>query len=161
MGNHRTPQARRPPDRGQVGHPTKLCRPEIALHEGQRRPKREKRKRSIARVYVQVPYHGTEFDDAQTRGAQADPAFQPDELEAYRTLSDHPVVSTFTPKFLGSKVSVQELSGFVPGGFLILVVWERVTGIPLGDTTGQATGYWNQPKRERQKIREAFKKTFQ
>lgn len=115
---------------------------------------------AFARVYVQVPYLGAEFDDAQTRAAQADPAFQPDELEAYRTLSDHPVVSTFTPKFLGSKVSVQEVSGFVPGGFLILVVWERVAGIPLGDTTGQATGYWKQPKRERQKIREAFKQTF-
>jgi hypothetical protein len=115
---------------------------------------------TFARVYVQVPYLGMQFDEAQTRAAQADLAFQPYELEAYRTLSDYPVVSTFTPKFLGSKGSVQELSGFVPGGFLILVVWERVPGIPLGDTTGQGTKYWKQPKRERQRIREAFKKTF-
>ncbi|KAJ5554740.1 hypothetical protein N7535_007186 [Penicillium sp. DV-2018c] len=113
-----------------------------------------------ARVYVQVPYFGTEFDDAQTRAAQADSAFQPAELEAYRILSDDPVVSKFTPKFLGSKVSVQEPSGFVPGGFLILVVWEKVPGIPLGDKSGKATGYWDQPTRERKKIREAFKKTF-
>jgi hypothetical protein len=70
------------------------------------------------------------------------------------------VVSKFAPKLLGFEVSVQELSGFVPGGFLILVVWERVPGIPLGDITGQATGNWDQPKRERQKIREMFKKAF-
>jgi hypothetical protein len=115
---------------------------------------------AFARVYLQVPYSGTEFNDAQTRAAQADSAFQPNELGAYRTLSDDPVVSKFTPKFLGSKVSVQDLSAFVPGGFLILVVWERVPGIPLGDITGEATGYWDQPKRERQKIREMFKKTY-
>ena len=115
---------------------------------------------AFARVYVQVPYIGTEFDDPDSRALQADPTFQPDELDAYRKLSEHPVVSTFTPKLLGSKNSVQKPSGFVPGGFLILVVWERVPGLPLGDGTGKATGFWDLHLRERRKIRETFEKTF-
>lgn len=115
---------------------------------------------AFARVYLQVPYVGTEFDDPNSRALQADPTFQPDELDAYRTLSEHPVVSTFTPKFLGSKKSVQEPSGFVPGGFLILVIWERVPGLPLGDRTGKATAFWDLHQRERRKIQEAFERTF-
>jgi hypothetical protein len=112
------------------------------------------------RVYLQIPHAGTEFDDPNTRAAQAVPIFQPNELSAYRTLGGHPTTSKFTPKLLGSKVSVQEHLGIFPGGFLTFIVWERVPGLPLGDRTGNATGYWNLPPHERAKIRELFEITF-
>ncbi|KAJ6147577.1 hypothetical protein N7497_009559 [Penicillium chrysogenum] len=85
--------------------------------------------RAFMRVYLQIPHVGSEFEDSETRAAQADHTFQPEELEAYTTISNHPTVSKFTPKLLGYKVSRQGPSGFVPGGFLIIVVWEYVGGI--------------------------------
>ncbi|KAJ5841134.1 hypothetical protein N7534_010964 [Penicillium rubens] len=116
--------------------------------------------RAFMRVYLQIPHIGSEFEDSETRAAQADHTFQPEELEAYTTLSNHPTVSKFTPKLLGYKVSRQGPSGFVPGGFLIIVVWEYVEGFPLGDLTGDATGYWSLSGRERAKVREHFERTF-
>ncbi|CAG7935630.1 unnamed protein product [Penicillium nalgiovense] len=115
---------------------------------------------AMLRVYLQIPHTGSEFEDSDTRAAQADDTFQPEELEAYAILSDHATVSKFTPKLLGSKVSKQGPSGFVPGGFLIVVVWERVQGLPIGDLTGMATGYWALPRNERAKIREHSESTF-
>ena len=53
-------------------------------------------------------------------------------------------------------MSKQGPSGFVPGGFLIVIVWERVQGLPLGVLTGNATGYWALPRHERAKIRKHF-----
>jgi hypothetical protein len=57
-------------------------------------------------------------------------------------------------------VSKQGPSGFVPGGFLIVVVWEKVQGLPIGDLTGMATGYWALSWHERAKIRVHFERTF-
>lgn len=115
---------------------------------------------AFMRVYLQIPHIGSEWEDSETRAAQADHNFQPEELEAYTILSDHPTVSKFTPKLLGYKVSRQGPSGFVPGGFLIVVVWEYVEGLPLGDLTGDATGYWSLSGSERAEVRRHVEKTF-
>ncbi|KAJ5456949.1 hypothetical protein N7530_012223 [Penicillium desertorum] len=115
---------------------------------------------AFLRVYLQIPHIGSEFEDSDTRAAQADTTFQPEELEAYTILSNDPTASKFTPKLLGSKVSKQGPSGFVPGGLLIVVVWEKVQGLPIGDLTGMATGYWALSWHERAKIRVHFERTF-
>ncbi|KAJ5978334.1 hypothetical protein N7501_001676 [Penicillium viridicatum] len=123
-------------------------------------PSERKTSQAFMRVYLQIPHVGSKFEDSETRAAQADRTFQPEELEAYTILSNHPTVSKFTPKLLGSKVSRQGPSGFVPGGFLIIVVWEHVEGLPLGDLTGNATGYWSLSGRERAEVRRHFERTF-
>ncbi|KAJ5508231.1 hypothetical protein N7527_010374 [Penicillium freii] len=112
-------------------------------------PSERKTSQAFMRVYLQIPHVGSEFEDPETRAAQADRTFQPEELEAYTILSNHPTVSKFTPQLLGSKMSRQGPSDFVPGGFLIIVVWEHVEGLPLGDLTGNATGYWSLSECER------------
>jgi hypothetical protein len=124
------------------------------------KPSERRGSEAFMRIYLQIPHVWTEQEHPNTRAAQADPTFQPDELDTYSTLSKHRTVSKFTPKLLGSKMSVQEPSGFVPGGFLTVLVWEKVAGLPLGDRTGKATGYWNLPPRERAKIRQHFETTF-
>jgi hypothetical protein len=49
----------------------------------------------------------------------------------------------------------------VPGGFLIYYVWEKVSGIRLGDYTGKARWFWDiQSKKERELIREKFEESF-
>ncbi|KAJ5450542.1 uncharacterized protein N7458_006991 [Penicillium daleae] len=83
-----------------------------------------------------ILHAGTEFDDPNTRAAQAVPIFQPNDLSAYRTLGGHPTTSKFTPKLLGSKVSVQEPLGIIPGGFLTFIgfLWamEPETQLDIG-----------------------------
>jgi len=112
------------------------------------------------RVYMQIPYVHTETEDSASRAAQANLMFRPAELEAYSDLSRDPKVSRFTPKLLGKKLSVQNSSGFVPGGFIVLVVWEKVPGLTLRDKMGNTAAFWSLPRRSRSKIRSAFEKTF-
>jgi hypothetical protein len=52
------------------------------------------------------------LDIVLLEAAQADHTFQPEELEAYTTLSNHPTVSKFTPKLLGYKARINARLGF-------------------------------------------------
>ncbi|KAK5791716.1 hypothetical protein VI817_007025 [Penicillium citrinum] len=96
---------------------------------------------SFMRVYMQIPHIHTETEDSASRAAQANLMFRPAELDAYSDLSRDPTVSKFTPKLLGKKLSVQSSSGFVPGGFIVLVVWEKVPGLILRDRMGNTAAF--------------------
>jgi hypothetical protein len=45
-------------------------------------PSEKGRTKAFVRVFLQIPHAGTEFDDPNTRAAQAVPIFQPNELSA-------------------------------------------------------------------------------
>ncbi|CAI7651689.1 unnamed protein product [Penicillium palitans] len=88
-------------------------------------------KLAFMRIYLQVPFRGTEMDDARTRANQAMKR-TPQELIAYQDLTRK---SSNTLNLLGHKTTVQGKSGLVPGGFAAWLV-------------------------EREEIRVSFVKTF-
>ncbi|KAJ5176616.1 uncharacterized protein N7482_002493 [Penicillium canariense] len=113
-------------------------------------------KEAFMRIYLQVPYRGTEMDDADTRAKQAT-TLQPRELLAYEDLTWHDL--GFTPKLLGSKTSTQDKWGPVPGGYAVYLVWEKVPGVRLGTKDGSNV-FWALDHAEREEIRLQFVKNF-
>lgn len=80
------------------------------------------------RVYVQIPHFNTELEDSTIRTAQAI-TYEPDELDAYRTLSQNEIVSNFTPKLLGYDLSKQDSAGLVREGFHEECFVEHAVGV--------------------------------
>lgn len=115
---------------------------------------------SYMRVYMQIPRLGTENEDPVFRSAQANWKFRPAELDAYTDLSWEPTVTKFTPELLGQRSSTQDRSGFVPGGFTVIIVFQKVPGLPLRDKMGNTAAFWSLPRRDRSKIRNAFERTL-
>lgn len=109
------------------------------------------------RIWMQIPYFGTEIDDQDTRARQAAPKWMPPELIAYKELMDKK--SDITPRLLGWRREQQDESGLVPGGFLVSLAWEKVPGMQLGDQFG-SDGFWNLDEDERNSVRDAFKVTI-
>jgi hypothetical protein len=62
---------------------------------------------AFMRIYLQVPYRGTEIDDPDTRVSQA-ATLVPEELIAYQELTQMPSI---TPKLLGNRTTTQDKSG--------------------------------------------------
>lgn len=58
----------------------------------------------------------------------------PRELLAYQDLTSQNL--GLTPNLLGYKISTQEESGRVPGGFAVWLVWEKVPGVRLEEKDG-------------------------
>lgn len=112
--------------------------------------------KAFMRIYLQVPYRGTEIDDPDTRGRQAR-AFTSSELITYQRLTQKRLSNT--PKLLGYKTGTQDRSGPVPGGFVVWLVWEMVPGLHLGDEDG-AGPFWDLERYERDQVREAFIEAF-
>lgn len=117
---------------------------------------KERAKKAFMRIYIQVPHRKTETDDADTRGRQAT-TFNPPELIAYLDLTQKR--SSNTPKLIGYKTGTQGLSGLVPGGFIIWLVWEIVPGLRLGDSNG-AGPFWALESYEREQVRAVFIKAL-
>lgn len=115
------------------------------------------------RIYVQLPFKMTEFAPPARRAQQANTSFTPEELTAFQMLSAHEKASKVTPKLLAFQEKTQDGDNWpVPGGFLTYVVWEKVPGIQLGDSTGAAPYFWKSfPRKEdRAPIQKAFLETF-
>ncbi|GKZ18593.1 hypothetical protein AbraIFM66951_007612 [Aspergillus brasiliensis] len=112
------------------------------------------RTKAYMRIYKQIMHGGTEAEPAHVRARQANSSWCPVELKVYRSLPDkRPLI---VPRLLEEKVVKQDESGWVPGGFLIYVVWEIVPGVQLGDTSGSKV-FWSLQRAERDAIREKFK----
>ncbi|KAJ5116648.1 hypothetical protein N7456_000996 [Penicillium angulare] len=108
------------------------------------------------RIYLQVPFLGTEHQSAQSRGRQKT-NFNPRELIAYHKMTRDEEVSQFTPNLLGYEKGQQSEHGLVPKGFEIAVVWQRVPGVCLGlPSTVQASPFWDLPLSKRDRVREHF-----
>ncbi|GAT31184.1 similar to An08g09690 [Aspergillus luchuensis] len=105
------------------------------------------------RYYKQIPIEGTEAEPSIIRAKQAE-SFSPPELVYLRTLAQKG--STITPRLLDSREDKQDNTGFVPGGFVIWVVWAVVPGLQLGNDFGSAP-FWGLSRKERDAVRQAFK----
>ncbi|KAJ5454738.1 uncharacterized protein N7458_005694 [Penicillium daleae] len=90
-------------------------------------------KLALMRCYMQVPYENTEMDVADTGATQAT-TYIPEELLAYQDLTSQEL--GITPKLLGFKITSQDKSGLVPGGFVVWLAWEMVPGLRLGIKDG-------------------------
>jgi hypothetical protein len=116
-------------------------------------------KDAFMRIYLQVPYRGTEIDDPDTRATQAT-TIVPEELIAYQELTQQK--SSVTPKLLGHRISKQDKSGPVPGGFVVCLLWEMVPGRRLGskDSNDVPDLFWTLDAVERNDVRMAFMKSL-
>jgi hypothetical protein len=63
--------------------------------------------------------------------------------------------SAAVPKVRGYQTSKQEADDLVPGGYIVYLVWEEVSGCSLDPEY-----FWGVPYNKRQAIRENFKKAF-
>ncbi|CAI7653643.1 unnamed protein product [Penicillium glandicola] len=111
------------------------------------------------RIYVQVPHIGTEFESYEYRARQA---AQTPHSEFFH---DHH--ATMTPALLGIKEEVQGPDGFVPGGYITYIVFERVPGTRLADDQQAPwpgfplhTFFQKFERTERDKIREQSIRSF-
>ncbi|GFF31808.1 hypothetical protein IFM58399_03004 [Aspergillus lentulus] len=113
-------------------------------------------KQAFMRLYLQVPFRGTDIAVANTRASQAITLI-PQELMAYQELTKKE--SSNTPKLLGYQISTQDKSGPVPGGFAVWVVWELVPGLRLGSKIGP-DAFWALDGPKREEIRLSFVKAL-
>ncbi|OQE10104.1 hypothetical protein PENFLA_c093G07795 [Penicillium flavigenum] len=102
------------------------------------------------RIWKQIPHLETEIDDPDIRARQAKPKWIPQELIAYKELTDKN--SGVTPRLLGWSREQQDGSGLVPGGFLVSLAWEEVPGTQLGDQLG-SEAFWKLGQDERKRVR--------
>lgn len=103
------------------------------------------------RICMRVPYRGTEMADVEARASQAT-KLVPQELIAYQELTWK---SSNTAKLLGYRISTQDQSGPVPGGFAVWIAWDIVLGLRLGNKNGH-DAFWSLDDREREEIRRSF-----
>lgn len=108
------------------------------------------------RIYKQIPTEETVADRPKVRAQQAKTVVLP-ELGAYRQLIDKG--STFTPRLLDSMEQRQDIYSFVPGGFVVWIVTEEVSGVRLGNAVSDET-FWSMGPCVREQIRASFKESF-
>ncbi|KAJ5762810.1 hypothetical protein N7533_001491 [Penicillium manginii] len=117
--------------------------------------------KAFMRVFLQIPHKDTAFAPIKELAKHARQSYLPRELEAFQLFSKDDSASKCTPRLIGSLQVEQGRDLLVPGGFLIYYVWEKVSGIRLGDYTGKARWFWDiQSKKERELIREKFEESF-
>ncbi|KAJ5629152.1 hypothetical protein N7528_002809 [Penicillium herquei] len=119
------------------------------------------RREGFMRVYIQVPNEGAEFFPREDRAKQAT-TLSPTEIAAMKAF--HEQESTITPQLLGLTEAKQDDEGFVPGGYIIHMVTERVPGTRLADDFllpgyGAPSAFFQKFTRpQRDEIRECFDK---
>ena len=105
------------------------------------------------RIYAQISMDGTELSKSETRAKQAVPMKPITELVALKRLKK--MGCDVVPDLLGFQEETQGPDGFVPGGFITFVVWEKVAGEPLGYDE-----FWNMNYNMRDSIRRKFRATY-
>ncbi|CAG8329295.1 unnamed protein product [Penicillium salamii] len=102
------------------------------------------------RIYVQIPYDNTIRTSPETRALQAEISPVHNEYEALTTL--HKSNCEAVPKLLGYVKGKQGPEGYVPGGYIIYVVWRRLPGFPVDSQI-----FWREKNRQyRDEVRSAF-----
>jgi len=108
------------------------------------------------KIWIQIPYTGTELESAQSRRAQAQGGFPSSCMETAKALcllrdnkSEH------SPSYITIIETRQGDNGLVPAGFLIYTFMTWCPGVPL-----LAKDYNSKPKEERDTIRHAFKEAW-
>lgn len=115
------------------------------------------------RVILRIPHLETEYESPDIRRQQATLCHS-GELEAYKKF--HAQNAEMTPSLLAIKEEAQKNDGFVPGGFVVLVVYEKVPGIRLAEDDTCYPGlplhtfFTKFNRAERDKIREKFNEVY-
>ncbi|KAJ5713699.1 uncharacterized protein N7483_010880 [Penicillium malachiteum] len=115
------------------------------------------------RVYVQVPHEGQEFFPREERAKQAATSSHR-EVSAMKAF--HAKESTITPQIFGLEEATQDDEGFVPGGYVIHMVTQRLSGTRLADDLlapgyGHLNTFFQKFTRiQRDKIRVCFDNEF-
>ncbi|KAI9931990.1 hypothetical protein ASPWEDRAFT_68470, partial [Aspergillus wentii DTO 134E9] len=105
------------------------------------------------KIFMQVPYAGSEFTSRQKRADQASDrlTYQAEkETDALRQLTERNC--QHAPRVLGYQQDKQDEEGLVPNGFIVYLVMALVPGVQL-----ERSLYRQMPLSERQKICRAFK----
>ncbi|KAJ6151474.1 hypothetical protein N7470_007071 [Penicillium chermesinum] len=111
-------------------------------------------KLAFMRIYRQIPIDGTAFAPSSIRASQAVPRISNCELRAFITLTQQKCSGI--PKLLGYHEGTQGPNEIVPGGYEVLIVWEKVPGNPLSKDY-----FWSLKKKQRDWIREQFRQIYQ
>ncbi|KAL1979810.1 hypothetical protein VTN96DRAFT_5096 [Rasamsonia emersonii] len=113
---------------------------------------------ALMRIYMQLPYKGSEMDRPEERAEQASETLDSiaqSEFDALQRLTEKRCEST--PTLLGYKKDKQDEDGFVPGGYIFYLLMIRLPGIRLGHNIEMDALFWTLPDTTRDDIREAFK----
>lgn len=110
-------------------------------------------KPAFMRIYAQLPKYGTEFSKPTTRAGQAVPTKPIIELLALKRLKK--LGCDVVPDLLGFQEKTQGSDGFVPGGFITYVVWEKVPGAPL-----DYDEFWEMSDQTRDSIQKKFRDVY-
>jgi hypothetical protein len=116
---------------------------------------------ALVKIYMQIPYMGSEFDLPEERATQASDVLiesSQSEYEALQHLTERRCQST--PALLGHKMDKQQENGLVPGGYILYLLMTRMPGIPLGTNVVFDSLFWKLPDTTRDNIREAFKVAY-
>lgn len=113
------------------------------------------------RVYMQVPWAGTEFAEYEERSKQAASTWEHDEVTALKDF--HNFGSKFTPELFAIDENIQGPQGHVPGGPVVHIVFEWVPGVRLAEDN-LVPEYRNEPhpffrdfsRTQRDEIRKCF-----
>ncbi|KAJ5364538.1 uncharacterized protein N7496_010251 [Penicillium cataractarum] len=117
-------------------------------------PKDDPKKLAFMRIYRQIPIFGSEFAPSSIRASQAMPQKSNRELTAFKTLKH--LACPVVPQLLGYQEGTQGDNEIVPGGYEILIVWEKVPGEPLSQDY-----FWSLNEQQRDSIREEFHQVYQ
>lgn len=118
---------------------------------------------AFMRIYMQIPYQGTEFASHQVRAQQAT-RYSHEELAALQTFTKN--TSKITPSLLAYKETRQSDQGIIPGGYITYIVWSKVPGIRLANDRrlprfgAPLHRFWQFSPAEREEIRACFKKEY-
>ena len=102
-------------------------------------------KLAFMRVYKQIPLIDTENEDCTVRKKQACGPRNHPELGALKRFTENGC--TATPLLLGYEIGKQDKTDLIPGGYIIYLVWEKVTGDSL-----DIEKFWMYMHDKRQKI---------
>lgn len=118
--------------------------------------------RALMKIYMQVPYTGSEFQRASQRKTQAStiPCERvSNEVSALSRL--HEAGCQYAPDLIGYRNSdKQDDDGLVPGGYIVYLATTLVPGISLGPEVIGNNQYWHFSVDIRESIREAFKVAY-
>lgn len=116
-------------------------------------PKEDPSKKAFMRIYLQIPFAGTQYQSLQIRRQQAVEPLPHPELTTLKALNK--LECDVVPDLLAYREGRQGDDGIVPGGYITYVVWDKVPGEPL-----RREEFWKLDPQSRQAIRDKFRETF-
>ncbi|KAE8168142.1 hypothetical protein BDV40DRAFT_294692 [Aspergillus tamarii] len=109
---------------------------------------------AIMRIAMQIPYAGARPDSLALQASRNLPSYGQLMLDAYSTLRTRECKSA--ARLLGVKTELQDSTCMLPGGSILYLLIENSPGEQL-----DSAGFWGLGRRERDRIRQAFKAAWE